>query len=290
MGNMLTKPFELTRPDTNRTCAIFASPHSGRDYGAEFLALSVLSEAEIRSSEDAYVDELFADVPSFGAPLLCATAPRAYLDLNRSTKDIDPALVKGVTRPALNSRVASGLGIVPRVVANGRAIYRGKIDLADAQNRIGWIWHPYHGQLQSLMDQSHVNFGRAMLIDCHSMPHEAIERSVNAGQPKPQIVLGDRFGAAASRAIVDQIEASFVAAGFRVARNTPFAGAYIAQHYGRPSRHQHVVQIEIDRSLYMDEATLKKHAGFDELRARLRPIIADIAQLGSGDQLQIAAE
>lgn len=287
---MTPTPFELKHPDVPNTCVVFASPHSGRDYVSEFLGQTVLSEAEIRSSEDAYVDELFADATEFGAQLLCAKTPRAFLDLNRAVSELDPALIEGMHRMAPNPRVASGLGVIPRVVANGRAIYHGKLTLNEAQARIEQVWRPYHDTLQGLLDAQLARFGRTILIDCHSMPHEAIARATPNLEEQPHVVLGDRFGASASASVVDHVEAAFIGAGFRVARNAPFAGAHIARHYGRPSRQQHVVQVELDRSLYMDEATLTKHAGFDDMRARLRGVIAGIADFGRSLHDDIAAE
>lgn len=287
----MTNPaYHLAQPETRTTSVIFASPHSGRDYSDAFLAKAVLDAAEIRSSEDAFVDLLYADAPACGAPLLTALAPRAFLDLNRGPEEMDPALIAGVRRVSQNPRVASGLGIIPRVVANGRHIYRGKLTLEEAHNRITQYWRPYHDALQTLIDESHHRFGEAILIDCHSMPHEAMESIDTNPATRPQIVLGDRFGAAASGLIVDRVEAAFAAAGFRVARNMPFAGAYIAQKYGRPSRGQHALQIEIDRGLYMNQATVTPHADFDVLRAALAGVIAEIAAIGRKPNVALAAE
>jgi N-formylglutamate amidohydrolase len=230
----------------------------------------------LRSSEDAYVDRLFADAPSFGAPLLTARAPRAYLDLNRAADEFDPALIQGASHLAHNPRIASGLGVVPRVVAGGKAIYADRIARTDAESRLTRFWHPYHQHLRKLMFQTTESFGKAVLIDCHSMPHEAIHPYYRNSTTRPDIVLGDRFGAAASYAEVERVEAAFVDAGLRVARNTPFAGAYIAQAYGRPARGQHVIQIEIDRSLYLDEARVELRADFEAFQALISGVIAQI--------------
>ena len=287
---MTNDPFSLTMPATRTTSVVFASPHSGRDYGRAFLQGSVLDRHTIRSSEDAFVDQLFAAAPEHGAPLLAANAPRAYVDLNRSAEELDPALIRGLPRrPGHNPRVASGLGVVPRVVAGGRAIYRGKMTLGAAQARLNEVWHPYHGALNRLMQDSRHLFGRAVLIDCHSMPHEALANMARGGRRRPEVVLGDRFGASAAPELVDQIEAAFVDAGFAVSRNSPFAGAYMAQHYGRPSRGQHVVQIEIDRSLYMNERLIRPNGNFAHMQRVLSGIIAQLADLGR-PELPLAAE
>jgi N-formylglutamate amidohydrolase len=287
---LLTAPYHLALPESRTTSVVFASPHSGRDYPAAFLRRAVLDAQEIRSSEDAFVDRLFDTAPVQGAPFLTATAPRAFLDLNRGPDEFDPALIEGARRNAHNPRIASGLGVIPRVVANGRQIYRGKLTLAEAHQRVTHYWRPYHDRLQMLLDQSINDFGEAILIDCHSMPHEALENMGPAGAGRPDVVLGDRFGATASGVIVDQIEAAFVAAGLKVARNMPFAGAYITQHYGHPTRNQHAIQIEIDRALYMNEKTLVPSAGFDAFRNLLDGVVAQLADIGRVHDLRVAAE
>ncbi len=284
-------PYHLDLPDVTTSCVVFASPHSGRDYPWSFLRTTVLDEHTIRSSEDAFVDRLFDCAPQFGAPLLRANAPRAFIDLNRAADEFDPALIEGIGRGGHNPRVASGLGVVPRVVSNGRAIYRGKLPLAEANRRILRYWHPYHDRLRALMETARDSFGEAVLIDCHSMPHEAIDAVARNCARRPEIVIGDRFGASAAPEIVARIESAFVAAGLRVVRNTPFAGAYVAQAYGRPSRRQHAVQIEIDRSLYMNEAEIRPNADYHAFRRLLRGVVAEIAAIGHREQDQpLAAE
>ncbi|MBT0957985.1 N-formylglutamate amidohydrolase [Alphaproteobacteria bacterium KMM 3653] len=287
---MSSKPFKLHAPQSLETGVVFASPHSGRDYPWSFLRASILDEKTIRSSEDAFVDMLFDGVPAMGAPLLTATMPRAYLDLNRSAEELDPALIAGVKGVTHNPRVSSGLGVIPRVVANGRAIYRGKLEMDEARERIADYWHPYHRALQGQLDQAKARFGTALLIDCHSMPHEAIESAAGRGPFKPEVVLGDRFGAACSGEIMERVEAAFAATGLRVARNAPFAGAFVTQHYGRPARNQHVIQVEIDRSLYMNEAAIRPNARFAAFKRTLSGVIAEIVEIGRGQGMSLAAE
>lgn len=279
---MIREPFTLYLPARRDTATVFASPHSGRDYPADFVARSSLSRRLLRSSEDAFVDLLFAAVPDLGAPLLTAQVPRAFVDLNRAPEELDPALITDVRQAGLNPRVASGLGVIPRVVAGSRVIHPGRISRAEAQERLDRHWYPYHAALDRLLRQSREGFGAALLIDCHSMPHEAIASHAAPGRRAPEVVLGDRHGAACAPALMDRIEQSFQRAGFVVARNSPFAGAYVTQAYGRPSIGQHVVQVEIDRALYMDEATIQPTPGFHALRTRLAAVIEDLAALGRG--------
>lgn len=281
--------FRLSQPDRQETPVIFASPHSGARYDPVFLAQSVLGPLQLRSSEDAFVDQLFADAPRHGAPLLAAEVPRAFVDLNRAPDELDPAVIEGIARPPHNPRVSSGLGVIPRVVSGGRAIYRGKLSLPQAEARIRQFWHPYHRALREVIEATHARFGQAILIDCHSMPHEALEHHNRPGRTLPDVVLGDRFGAAAAPWVMAAVEAAFEAQGFRTARNTPFAGAFIAQSYGRPSAGRHVVQVELDRSLYMDEAQVTPLPEFTDFAARMARVVASLATIGRQD-MPLAAE
>ncbi len=291
MSSPATTPpraYDLRAPRAPDTPVVFASPHSGRCYAPAFLERTVLTARQLRSSEDAFVDRLFASAPDHGAPLLAAHMPRAWIDVNRAADELDPALIEGLPRGPRNPRVASGLGVVPRVVSGGRAIYRGKIPAEEATARIDGIWAPYHATLARLLREQFARFGQAILVDCHSMPHEALDGMVSGR--RPDVVLGDRYGAAAAPRIVDRVEAAFAEAGFAVSRNAPFAGAFTAQHYGRPAEGYHVVQVEIDRALYMDEATVTPHAGFADVQARLARIVARICDQARPRGGSLAAE
>ena len=285
---MSSDPFILYEPVQLTSSIVFATPHSGRNYSQEFLDSTILDAHAIRASEDAFVDQLFQSVTAVGAPLLAALMPRAFVDLNRSCEELDPALIEEIRSTGLSARVTSGLGVVPRVVAVGRPIYNGKISLGEAQTRLQDVWHPYHQRLQALLDATRTKFGYVVLIDCHSMPHEAVNPGLSS-KTSPEVVVGDRFGAAADPKVTERVQAAFVRAGFRVSRNMPFAGAYISQHYGKPKCGQHVIQIEIDRSLYMDEASVKPLANFADFQIRLHKVIREIAEFEAG-QGQIAAE
>lgn len=282
--------YHLTHPERRTTSVVFASPHSGRDYSWSFLRRTRLNEHSVRSSEDAFVDQLFESAPKVGAPFIKAGAPRAYVDLNRSADELDPALIDGVPRAGHNPRVASGLGVIPRVVANGQAIYSGKLTQEEAKRRIDTFWHPYHRALAGQLDQAHMMFGQAILVDCHSMPHEAMDSVAAIGARRPEVVIGDRFGASAHSDVVDRIENAFTDAGLTVVRNTPFAGAYITQYYGRPSKGRHAVQLEIDRSLYMNEQLVRPNGNFSNFQRLLKQVIVEIAAVGRAKERSLAAE
>ncbi len=228
----------------------------------------------------------------FGCRSCTPDSSRAYVDLNRGADELDAAVISGVARTANSPRIAAGLGVIPRVVANGRGIYCGKILRTDAEARLAQVWRPYHDCLAGLMEAALAQFGRAVLLDFHSMPHDALGAAlVGPKGQRPDLILGDRFGGAAARDIVDLVHAAFEDQGFTVARNTPFAGAYIAQTYGQPARGRHAVQVEIDRALYMDEAAITPHSGFDATRDRVSTALAHIiSELGCDGALPLAAE
>jgi len=177
-------PFRLAEPGTLTSGAVFSSPHSGSEYPVQLRLRSRLAMPALRASEDVLVDELFGDAPLYGAPLLAATAPRAWLDLNRAPTELDPALIEGIRPQGLNQRVAAGLGVVPRVVSEGAEIYRGKIRLEEAEDRIREIHLPYHRALESLMTRAREVFGTAVLFDCHSCHHPMAEKRNTAARLK----------------------------------------------------------------------------------------------------------
>ncbi len=271
------EPFTLSAATGTPGAVVFSSPHSGDHYPPTFLRDSQLDPHTLRSSEDAFVDQLFATAPAYGAPLIAARYPRAYVDLNRAATELDPAVVTVPPRPGVNPRVAAGLGVIPRVVAEGRVIRSGRMTLRAAQARLDGVYHPYHTALYRLLEAARIRHGASLLVDCHSMPREALRSQTN--RERPDIVLGDRFGTSCATWVTDAAVDAFARAGFRVARNTPFAGGYITQSYGRPVQGRHALQIEIDRSLYMNEKTIVKRPDFRELTERLGTVVAELANL-----------
>jgi N-formylglutamate deformylase len=281
-------PFSLADVAGPMSRAVFSSPHSGRCYPEDFVRRARLGPTELRASEDAFVDELFAAAPRYGAPLIAATAPRAFIDLNRSPEELDPSVVDGVRATGLNPRIAAGLGVIPRVVAEGAPIYAGKISRAEASDRIARFHAPYHEALTRLLRRAAAAHGVAILYDCHSMPSDALRAAPRVRGRRPEIVLGDRFGASAGEWAMRLAQDAFEAAGFAVARNAPFAGGFITQRHGRPSQSRHAIQIEVDRGLYLDERRIERTASFDSLAAALSGVVARLC--ASAEAAPLAAE
>lgn len=272
-------PFEVRTPAEQRIPFVFNSPHSGRCYPANFLEQSRLDAVAIRRSEDSFVEELFGGSVTLGAPFLMAHFPRAYLDANREPYELDPRMYHEPLPAHFNSRstrVLGGLGTVPRLVGEGQEIYGRRIPLAEALGRIETIYKPYHEILASLISVTHRRFGYSVLIDCHSMP-----TGIRLGDNglRPDFIVGDRFGTSASRELSLHAIDLLQDMGYAVAHNKPYAGGYITEHYGRPARGFHALQIEINRGLYMDEASFQKTSGFEMLRCDLNRFMADLTAM-----------
>lgn len=273
-------PFTIASPDTQTVPFALNSPHSGRIYPPAFLSASRLDALSIRRSEDSFVDEIFSGAPRLGAPMLKANFPRAYLDTNREPYELDPAMFHDALPPHANTRsvrVAGGLGTIARVVADSTEIYRAPLSYAEADHRIRTLYMPYHQALSDLLETTFRRFGCAVLLDCHSMPSLAGPFEDDMGTSRADIVLGDRYGVSAAPALTDTAERILTDLGYSVVRNTPYAGGFNTEHYGRPAQGLHALQIEINRALYMDEARVTRAAGLNRLTRDMGEFVARLA-------------
>jgi N-formylglutamate amidohydrolase len=270
-------PYRLARADVGATPVICASPHSGRIYPLAMMAASQLDRRAIRRSEDAHVDELIAQAPGFGHALIAAQFARAFIDVNREPWELDPAMFEDelpAFAKARTARVAAGLGAIARIVCEGQEIYARKLTFAEAEGRVRQVHQPYHAALAALIAETKAARGVAILIDWHSMP--AAAASGRNGEPC-DFVLGDRFGAACASMVPALVDRELSVMGYRVARNTPYAGGYTTEHYGRPGRKVHALQIEISRALYYDEGAMQLTPGFTTLKRDLERLFAALA-------------
>ncbi len=275
----LDPPFEIIEPLEWRGPVIFNSPHSGSVYPRALLAASRLDLPTLRRSEDSFVDELAIGVVRRGHPLMRAHFPRCYVDVNREPYELDPRMFDGRLPSFANTRsmrVAGGLGTVARVVGDAQEIYGQRIPVDDAIRRIETLYKPYHRALRRLFTRVHREFGTAVLIDCHSMPSSAGTRD---DRPRPDVVLGDRYGTSCVAAIVETVESTLRERGYAVSRNKPYAGGFITEHYGNPSAGLHAIQLEINRALYMDEARFEPIEGFTTLAADLELLADRLAEI-----------
>jgi N-formylglutamate deformylase len=231
----------------------------------------------LRRSEDSFVDELFGAAPAHGAPLIAASFPRVWCDVNREAWELDPAMFTEPLPPWVNSaspRVGAGLGTLARIVTGGEQIYRRKLSFAEAEARIRACWEPYHAALAALLAETRARFGFCLLIDCHSMPaHPA-----HLANP-PHFVLGDAHGTACTPRATRLVEEALMGLGYKVRRNDPYAGGFVTRHYGRPREATHALQIELARNLYMDETRIERLPGFGPLRRDMTSLIESLTRV-----------
>jgi N-formylglutamate amidohydrolase len=283
--------FEVIEPREPSCPVIFSSPHSGRFYPRSFLDAARLNAFELRRSEDAFVDLLLKPAAESGVPLIHANYPRAYVDVNREPYELDPRLIDGPLPGFANTRsmrVAAGLGAIPRIVADGQDIYRRRLSVAEAFERIEKYHKPFHARLQRLVQRARATYGVALLVDWHSMP----SGEAAGGRATPDFVLGDRFATSCAPQFVDAIEMLLRRKGYSVSRNKPYAGGFITESYGNPVKGFHAVQIEASRGLYMNERTLLPLDRFHSISNDFVDISNVLRELlpGSDKARKIAAE
>jgi N-formylglutamate amidohydrolase len=269
------RPFRLHAPERPFAPVVFTSAHSGRAYSADLMTGVRLCALSLRRSEDCFVDELFSAAPANGAPLLAANFPRAFCDANREAWELDPGMFTERLPDWVNttsSRVSAGLGTIAKVVASGESIYSAKLPFAEAERRIFTYWRPFHDTLLQLIQDVRARFGYCLVIDCHSMPSNG--QGKRAGGRPVDFVLGDLHGSACASRVTRAAEALLTSKGYLVRRNDPYAGGFITRHYGRPAEDVHVLQIEIARALYMNEARIERLPDFPLVQRQISDLVA----------------
>jgi len=280
----LARPVEIVEPAALASPLVLSSPHSGRVYPRSFLAASRLDPAMLRRSEDAFVDELFAGAHECGAPLVRAVFPRAFLDANREPFELDPRMFDGRLPPHANTRslrVAAGLGTIARLVAESQEIYARRLPVETALRRIEAAYRPYHAALRRLTQRAHRTFGLSVVLDCHSMP-SVVAGTGGAEKIKADFVLGDRYGTSCDPELTATVESELRRRGYSVQRNKPYAGGFITEHYGAPGSNAHALQVEINRGVYMHEATFSKLPHFATLTADLTAVVVALSETAQG--------
>jgi N-formylglutamate deformylase len=257
---------------------VLDSPHSGVTYPEDFRAACELPV--LRRAEDTHVEKLYDFAPGLGVAWIEALFPRSYLDANRNTTELDVALLEDAwtgelaTDPAVLSKVRLGKGLVWRCTDDGVPIYDRKLTAAEVRQRIDTCWRPYHAAVAEAIAAAHARHGYSIHLNCHSMPAVSASHATEfPGLAHADFVIGDRDGTTASPALSRFVCDVLRGFGYDVAYNHPYKGVELVRRYGEPGADRHSIQVEINRKLYMDEATLATHDGFEALRAHLRQLV-----------------
>jgi len=293
----------IQKPKTTPLPIIFDSPHSGTTYPSDFKYDSSFKNdfKTLQRAEDKFVEDLFASVPSHGGTLLCAEFPRTYIDTNRAIDDIDPQILdrlwQGTIAPT--PRSDAGIGLIRRLIKPGIPLYKSKLSQKEITHRINIYYRPYHDALADLIEDAHYNFGCVYHINCHSMPNSTAtpKRPPSQGtifwgtKPKPaDFVLGDRDGRSCDPAFTRALKNHIQSMGYSATINDPFKGVELIEKYSNPTRGYHSLQLEINKSLYMNEETCEKNANYEKLKRDIESIITFIATHAQSQLTTLAAD
>lgn len=269
----------IKRANGNAAPVVFDSPHSGAQYPDDFDCVAPMDV--VRKSEDAFVDELYAEVPECGADLQAALFPRAYIDPNRSLMDIDPELIEEHWPDPLapSEKTRLGHGLIWRMCPPDYALYDRKLSAMEVRRRIETYWRPYHHVLAATIDNAQERFGQVWHINCHSMPAAGVPQHPGLGSGgRIDFVLGDRDGTTCDPEFTELVALTLRGLGYRVRVNDPYKGVELVRAHSDPANGRHSLQIEINRALYMDESRLERAEGFDRLQDHLTQLAAALCE------------
>lgn len=305
--------FVHVAPTSSPLPILIAVPHAGRAYPDDVLRQFRDAEHSQLRLEDRHVDAVAVEIArATGTGLLVAHAPRAMVDLNRAQDDVDWHMVQQdrppephyeshhCDAPRSNARARSGLGLVPRRLPGFGEIWRQRLARSELDRRIDEIHRPYHTFLANELARIRDQWGAALLIDLHSMPplRQQASRQHNSrddqGEPAPQIVLGDRFGASCHSSLISRAFAYLDQQGCVSAHNRPYAGGYVLDRHAAPRKGIFAIQIELCRSTYLDDALRSPTPAVKPLAKMLAGLVrelgAETAGLGAAEEQAEAAE
>ena len=232
---------------------IISIPHSGTLYSNIFLKNILLSKKELQFSEDNYVDKILEKALCGNISYVKANFPRSFIDVNRSPLELDSLMVSS-NIPTIDkfnlTKVKSGIGVIHRVSYYGNEIYDHLLTRREIVTRLLNNYFPYHNALKLLIKNTKIINNRIVVLDFHSMPSKFLDKNVD-------IVIGNNFNLSCNNTISSKIINYFCDYNYSLSINDPYSGGFITKFYGKPLERVNVLQIEINRSLYMNEDTLE---------------------------------
>lgn len=246
---------------------VVSVPHCGTDFPDEIK--SSYKEILIKTPDDTdwFVDTLYDFVPSMGITMIAAKYSRWVIDLNRDV-DSKPLYTDG--------RIITAL--CPTTTFLGEPLYKDErkdVASVEVQRRLKEYYHPYHGEIQSLLEDTKKKFGKVLLWDCHS-----IRQVVPTIQKEkfPDLILGDADERACDPGLISIAMRNLGSAGYSLNHNHPFRGGTITRSFGKPLDHQHALQLEMTKVNYMDDSETKyDKPRADKMRELLKRTLSELA-------------
>lgn len=263
-------------------------PHAGRDYPDEVFAALRLPRASLVRLEDRYADLLVRDLIRSSAPVIVAHRARAWIDLNRDERDLDLEMVSGADHaqyPLPGMKQRGGLGLIPRRLTGEGDLWKGRFPISEVERRLALFHRPYHAQVTEILHRMRRRFGIAILLDVHSMPPISPLKPI-----VPRYVIGDHFGKSASSRYAELLVEQIRQRNIEVALNHPYSGDHILRRHGNVRDNIHALQIEIDRSLYLDSQLREPSSGLAGVARLLQQLVAAISDEALGSNTLMAAE
>src|SRR5882672_323455 len=275
-------PFERIDPTGPETPVVVEIPHAGLDIAAPFLEPVIAPARAIARDADLYVDALYEDAPAEGATMLVAHTSRYVIDVNRGEGDVDGDVVEG-----RRADLRMHHGLVWRTTSDGEQALARRLTRGELEERLELVWRPYHRELAAIVERKRARFGIAVVLAAHSMPsvergrRGASEATAAAAARRADVVPGTRGRKSAAARFIDVVDTHAKTLGWTVRHDEPYAGGFTTQHYGRPTEHVHAVQLELSRSLYLDEASLRPLPTFFGVRAWCRALVGALGRLAT---------
>lgn len=225
-----------------------SSTHIPKEYLDDYLLSAQDLQQEILTMTDHYTDELF-DWPCDRAVF---PVSRLLVDVERFEDDVQEPMAE------------RGMGVLYEKTSELKPL-RKALSTKRREELLSKYYRPHHKKLEMMVEYRLCKSEKALVIDCHSFNELARPYERYTGGQRADICLGtDSFHT--PKELIELMKDFFTDRGYSLAVDDPFVGCLIPmKFYGKDKRVQGIM-IELNRKLYMDESTGKKHPGFDKLK------------------------
>jgi N-formylglutamate amidohydrolase len=255
--------FEVTGPRSPHVPVVAHLPHASTRIPAPIRAEILLSDTELANEllrlTDWHTDDLFAVLGKHGITSFTNRLSRLVFDPERFLDD------------ALEPMAAQGQGVVYWRGTDGQLLREPNPLLRE--QRVAELYRPYHAALDALVAGMLEAFGSCTVLDCHSFPSLPLPSELDQAPDRPDICIGTD-AIHTPPVLADALTQAFDTEGFRVKRDSPFAGTFVPSGFYGRERRVRSVMVEVRRGLYMDEGTAERRPDFRDVSAAIERAVA----------------